>query len=210
MLKKIENCSLFQKTNWQRTELVYDFICNQLDLGLYTNSYYESAYGSKIISLGEGQGGVIESFHMTEKTPWRIWTGPLLEKTIPWSEKLKHRLLSHNLNFVNFSYARHFKSISAHIDGKTDKEGNQGHCNLNYIIDSSDADAYTWAKDKNNNKVTIKSENMITLLLNTATEHGVENSRPRSTFTVKFHEPYNIVDNFLTNNKDIFDYEMYH
>lgn len=209
MLKKIENCSLFKKTNWYRTRQIYDFICEQLNLGKFTNSYHEPAYNSKIISLGENQGGIIESFHLTENTPWRIWTGPLLEKTIPWSEKLKNKLLSHNLNFVNFSYSRHFKKISAHIDGKTNEEGKQGHCNLNYIIDSIDTDAYTWAKDKNNNVIKITSKNMTTLLLQTDIEHGVENSKARDTFQIKFHDSYSKIDNFLTTHKNIFDYGMY-
>ena len=205
MLKKLTKCSLFENTNWDRTMKMYKHICDQIQQNKYTNRYYEPSYKADIISLGENAGGVLVS-HTLDK--WIIWTGPLLETSIPWCKDLKKKFLDNNLNFVNYCFSCHYQDIPMHTDGKTEKEKVQGHCNINYVVDCVDRHAYTWSKDQNNDDAQkkVSSGKNTTMLLQTDAPHGVVNNGARYVFQIRFHDPYETINNFIETNPNIFAY----
>lgn len=208
MLHEIKKISLLKNTDWGRIQKIFNFIWKQMDLDKFKeHRRYEPVYRSDIISLGKSYGGITETTKFTNGTPWRTWTGNLLEHCIPWKKTFEEKIHKSGLVFVNFSYTRHSTIISSHIDSKTENEGNNGHCNLNFILNCEDQNAYMWASD-GLNKIEQRSIPMTAWLLQTDTYHGVKNNGLRDVFQIKFHSPYKKVAKFIDDNPDFLDYEL--
>ena len=194
---------LMKQYDWRRLQLVAGHLFSKVDQGYFDNSVlWEPAYQAKIFNIG-CHGSVTVNHSLTNNSPWYTWTGPLLETTIPFCKDIRQRLLKNQLNFVNFTYTLHFDNIKPHIDGKTDQEKNLGSCNINHIIASESTESFTFAESGaiKQRYQTIPGD---TWLVNTDVVHGVINKGQREVFQVKFHQPFEQVQDFFISNPDFF------
>jgi hypothetical protein len=189
--------------NWNRVQSIASYLFCKVDQGYFDDSMtWEPAYNAKIFSIGS-HGSVIVNYSLTNNSPWYTWTGPLLEATVPWCKDIRQRLLENQLNFVNFTYTRHFDIIKAHIDGKTDQEKNLGSCNINHVIASEGANSFTFA-ESNNQQQQYQTVPGNTWLIDTNVVHGVVNQGCREVFQIKFHQKFEQVQDFFSANPDFF------
>ena len=211
MVYEIKNIGLLSNFDWTNLQTSFQEVWDLCESGsLNDKKYFEKNYRSNIYSLGN-HDGLVESFSLTNGMPWRTWTGPSLERLIPWTASVRHRLEQSGLNFINFSYTRHLNAISAHVDGKTDKEKDhavQGHCNINFITRCDHTEAYTWVKDHSGQEDRYPSTPLRGWLLRTDLLHGVSTLGTRESFQIKFHSPFDHVKQWLEDNPRVFDLDL--
>lgn len=187
--------------NWIRIHKIFNRLVEKKNQGYFSNYVYEPAYKSKIYSIGTF-GSLITNTSLTEENvEWQVWNGKFLEWLLPPEIfLLTDKLVDAGLNFVNFSYTCHYGKIKKHIDGKQIDEGLDGHCNLNYIISSTDPEAKTVSTGSNGQTEIYLSSPGKLFLLDTATPHQVINGGIREVFQLKFHSSFNEVKQFFTDN----------
>ena len=80
----------------------------------------------------------------------------------------------------------HYGSIETHVDGKVPGEAPDGHCNINYIISSTDDSAYT---EVMNDVVKEQYQSVpgTCWLIDTNTAHRVVNNGYREVFQIKIY-----------------------
>lgn len=199
MLKRIEiDCGLLDSINWSEVRERYSQLCDLARTESITDIYSEAAYGSRIFCI---DGGAIIETTIGDPDTFYLWAGGGLEASLSQCSIMRDRLSNSKLNFVNFNFFSMTSSLLTHVDGKTDAERNIGHCNLNFVVSSSDLEAsiyfehdhgITWAKTTPN-----------TLwLIDTDIPHGVKNSGLREVFQLMFHSPYSEVLEWLENHPD--------
>lgn len=208
MIYKIPNITLLQTADWCRTRAIFDYICKLIDDGkLDRRCSFNDSYVSKQYDLG-GYGSVIENTVLTDGSPWRTWSGQLLENTLPWTKNLRSKLDQLNLNFNGFSYGRHFSSVKQHVDGKSQqdrKTSDQGHCNINFIVIGTDSQAFTYCVDQSGRKKCYASLPGQAWLLRTDVAHGIMNQSLREVFQIKFHTSFDRVKECFDNIPDLLD-----
>jgi hypothetical protein len=198
MTKNLLQCPLNLKFNcdWDRVRKIYHRI-NQLREQHRFNKTYEPTYQSEVYSLGK-QGSMITDHNLTD-SEWNIWTGKLLEQVLPPEVlNISSELLTANLKFINFGYFIHHGPIKKHVDGQKLDDTDNGHCNINYIVSSTDTNARTHLVDS----VSGEHESYPSIvgkawLLDSASMHWVENTGTREIFQIKVFSSFYKVKNFL-------------
>lgn len=182
--------------DWAKISATYDSLIKMIEQNKF-QSYGAEAYKSKVYSLGYLGGCMIVSDTLTKPHAWWIWAGDYLEKFLgPEILNLKKEIINAGFDFVNFNYTKHQGSIARHIDGKSPGEAPDGHCNLNFIVSSTDPHACTIATD---NKTTEQYQSVTGTcwLLNTAAYHQVNNTGHREVFQIKIHNAFLDVKSFF-------------
>jgi hypothetical protein len=187
--------------DWDRIHKIFNRLVEKKNQGYFSNCVYEPAYKANIYSIGTF-GSLITSTSLTgEDNEWRLWNGKFLEWTLPPEIfLLTDKLVDAGLNFVNFSYTCHYGEIKKHTDGKRINEGSGGHCNLNYIISSTDPQAKTISTGPNGETELYLSSPGKVFLLDTATPHQIISNGIREVFQLKFHSSFDEVKRFFANN----------
>lgn len=205
MIFQVQNCDLFCQHDWRRVQYIYRHLGHMIDQDMFcSNKKYEPAYRATLYSIN-GHGCVAENVTLcADQAPWRIWTGSMLEHVIPWAKSLRQRLERSSLRFVNFSYFSHSGLIASHIDGKSDLDRAEGHCNINYIIAAEDPNAYTHV-GQNEDIRQYRSTAGNAWLLDTSVPHGVMTNGRREIFQMTFHSPFADVKNFLETTPNLFN-----
>lgn len=185
--------------DWKRVNRIYQRILEKKSQGNYKPSY-EKSYDSMVYSL-KTHGAVISSTSLTNYE-WNIWTGALLEFVLPKEiQKLSKKMSESNLNFINFGYFIHQGEIKKHRDGVDDLRGAEGHCNINYVISSTDPNAKTYL---HNTTTGVYEEYPSTVgtawILDSSVDHWVKNSGTREIFQIKVFSPFKKVKQFFIDN----------
>lgn len=185
--------------DWKRVNRIYQRILEKKLQGNYKSSF-EGSYDAMVYSL-KTHGAVIASTSLTNHE-WNIWTGPLLEFVLPDNvQELANKLLESNLNFINFGYFIHYGEIKKHSDGVEDPRGAEGHCNINYVISSTDPNAKTHL---HNTKTGVCEEYPSTVgttwILDSSVDHWVSNTGAREIFQIKVFSPFDKVKQFFADN----------
>ena len=197
MLKKIDSCSLLQDFNWSPVHTHYLDLCQQAKTGqLQASTTYLGPYTYSTYELAKG---ILTYYDGLVSTGWYQWVGAGLEDHVSVCADIKNRIDSAALNFVNFNYYEISSSIKPHIDQKMPGEADKGHCNLNYVTASSDADCYAYVDTSEGRQQMLMSEKQC-YLIDTTVRHGVVNNAPRSVFQIKFHSPAELVLEWLEDN----------
>lgn len=200
MICQIENIQHLQDTDWKTIGKIFQRLWDQIETGILEHKYYyEPSYNAKIFSMGD-LGSISENRTLTDGSPWRTWTGLLLERRLSWAKSLIQSAKQNDINFVNFAYSRHLSYISSHVDGKTTVEKCNEHCNLNFVVKSDDPNAYTWSCDQTEK---YHCRPGTAWLLETNSIHGVENHGVRDIFQIKFHSNFLRVKTWLDNNTEL-------
>jgi len=178
--------------DWSRMIRIYDVLIEKHRSGFFKNTTYRFPHIPDLEAHDIGKyGTIVTSRGLTPWEDWYVWTGQLLDTVFPWTQTLKDRFSEHNIDFVDISLSRHFHSISQHIDRKTAGIAEDGHCNLNYIIES-DPDARSYFESAEGT-VCYPSPQNTAWLLDSSVSHWVENEGPRIVFQLRFHSPYQLV-----------------
>jgi hypothetical protein len=203
MLYEFKQPTLLSDNDWTNTQKIAEDVINRCTKGNFDkDSKFETSYNAMIYNMGV-YGAIILNTNHENNLPWYNWTGKLLDKTLPWSKKLKEQLKLADLNFVNFSYFVHHHEIYEHIDGKTEEEKLfEGHCNINYVISCESQETYTYVSN-GEKRETYNSNTSSAWLLNTSLPHGIKNKGKREVFQIKFHSPFEKVCKFLQENPSI-------
>jgi len=143
------------------------------------------------------EGGMTSCNNYTAQT-WHTWMGETLENLLPWSQPFKQRFNDADLNFKNFSYFEHAGDIVQHIDSHPMGLDAHQQCNVNFIVDSHDAEARSYFDDGNIWYYT--SEVGRAYLMHTGYQHWVTNSAPRAVFQMRFFETPQTVKNYFEQN----------
>lgn len=183
--------------DWNRVRKIYQKIIDNYHQGFFekttswVNEHY--AYGA---DLGE-HGRLSISTSLTNGVNWYIWTGSFLERLLPFSERLKYQFQKDNINFCNFAYMQHTTDIAKHIDGNIDPLIKQ--CNLNYIVAADDTNATSYFQDSSGIH-SYPSTPGKAWLINNSVDHWVDNQNFREVFQIRFHDSYDRVKQYLTDN----------
>jgi len=185
--------------DWDRVRNLYNQIIEKKQQN-YVKNNNESVYNADTYSLGK-YGAMISNHTLTDHE-WNIWAGPLLEHVLPASiYEISNKLKASNLEFVNFGYFMHFGNIKEHVDPQRDDVSKNGHCNINYVIGSTDPNAKTVLFDPTTSTYeSYPSTPKKTWILNSAVPHRVENRGIREIFQIKVFSPYNQVKDFFQDN----------
>lgn len=199
MLKHIEiDCGLLNSIDWSAVRNKYQQLCDLASKGSITDMYNEAAYGARIFCI---DGGAIIETKIGDPDTFYLWTGGGLEKLVVECGIMRDRLANSDLNFVNFNFYSMTSSLITHVDGKTEAERNTGHCNLNFVVSSSDIEASIYF-EHDQGITTAKTAPGTLWLLDTDKPHGVKNSGMREVFQLMFHSPYGQVLQWLEDNPD--------
>lgn len=199
MLAPIEiDCALLQCIPWDDVRNQYVELCDMVSNGSVTDMYDENAYGARIFCI---DGGCILETVLGDPDKWYLWAGKNLEQSIHACEIMRHRLVGSDLDFINFNFWSHSGSIRTHVDGHTDSEQADGHCNLNFIVSSSDHDSFVYC-ESDQNTIVGNSKTGTLWLLDNNIRHGVKNTGRREVFQLRFHNTYAQVFTWLTNHRD--------
>ena len=183
-------------TDWDRIDRIYNQLVNMKDQGKFRQSDIVE-YRAEISSLGQLGGSLITSDILTKPNLWNIWTGDFLEKLLPQSFlDIKQQLIDSGFNFVNFAYTHHYGPIAKHIDGKTKDESHYKHCNINYIISTTDLGACTLAMHETITE-SYQSIPGTTWLIDTTVSHEIKNTGYRKVFQLKIHNSFAEVKQFF-------------
>lgn len=185
--------------DWSRMIRIYDVLIEKHRSGFFKDTTYRFPHIPDLEAHDIGKyGTIVTSRRLTPYEDWYVWTGLLLDTVFPWTQQLKDHFEQHNIDFVDFSLSRHFHSIKQHVDRKTAGVAEQGHCNLNYIIES-DPDARSFF-ESTAGVCFYPSPVNTAWLLDSSVPHWVENEGPRTVFQLRFHSPYQQVLDHLCEN----------
>lgn len=183
--------------DWRRMIGIYDALIEKQRAGLFDATAYSTPHVPDLVAHDIGSYGMLfTSQQLTPNEIWYVWNGQLLETVFPWSAKLRQKFGSHGIDLVDFSLSRHFHSIKKHTDKKAPGVATQGHCNLNYIVESDpESTAYFQRPDGLH---FYRSPKNTAWLLDSTVPHWVENEGQRIVFQLRFHSPYDQVRECLT------------
>lgn len=195
--------------DWNRIRRIYNRLIEKRYQGYFVNEVYEEEYCTHVHSIN--RHGAITCNTTLTNHDWHMWIGTFLEHIITDNnvKELSKKLLDAKINFKNFGYFIHYGDINEHID-VTPKEVTEslpfkhatpGSCNLNYIISSTDQNAYTYLRDPSRG-IEERYPSIVgtTNLLDPEVFHGVKNEGTREVFQIKILSPYNQVKEFLSEN----------
>lgn len=172
---------------------------------------YEPAYASDRASIGKyGAMSVDRSKKLVSPCDFYVWSGVFLEYLLPQELKDFAELSRQaKLNFTSFSYFEHYGELYKHYDGVPDytwaeqpfENESKKICNLNFIITSTDPNAYSYAIDKQTGiKEIYRSIPGTINLIDASADHGVINSGFREVFQMRWLSPLSEVKEFLAEN----------
>ena len=198
--------------DWDRVRRIYNQLVEKKNQG-YFDTEYEPSYFSNIHSINQYGAIITDSSRLLVDHEWNSWVGSFLEYILPSNVKeLSSKMLDAKINFKNFGYFIHHGEIRGHIDAVPEHTMNSlpfenktgRYCNLNYVISSTDPDAYTYVKDtKRDIEESYKSTVGKLFLLDVSSSHSVVNKGTREVFQLKILSPYDQVKEFLIKNNMI-------
>ena len=193
----ISQIDLKVPADWDGIRKAYWSIKERKNAGHLPDVQEVIEYQAQTYSLGN-YGCMLSNTSLTsEANPWDTLFGKIVEKFLPQHIlSLRDEIKFAGLNFINFGYYQHVGSIKEHIDGKKIDEGKDGHCNVNFIVDSEDPNAMTFAYNDNRQE-SYQSIPNTTWLLNTEVVHGVNNTGRREVFQIKIYNSFGKVKKFF-------------
>lgn len=131
---------------------------------------------------------------------WRRISSPVLKKSLPWLDDFL--LTMAELKPDDGALSLMIGQGAGHVDWPHMQTA------LNYIIDNTDENAYTWVED-GDTRETYPSTVNTAWLLNTQKLHGIENKGIRWSLSIHFNQDYSVVSkwfdehpNLIFGNKD--------
>ena len=137
--------------------------------------------------------GVISDHSLSPS--WYRFSGPLINKTMPWLGKML--LMFKELNPDDGCISYMLGHGGDHIDIP------EARTALNYIFYNSDSSAYTWSIDDRENKNSYPSDINTAWLLDTQQLHGVANTGERWTLSIHFNCEYEKVSAWFNKHNNL-------
>ena len=131
--------------------------------------------------------GVISDHSLSPS--WHRFSGPVINKTMPWLEKMLYMFKELNPDDGCISYM--LGTGGEHVDIPEAKTS------LNYIFYNSDSSAYTWSIDDGENKKSYPSDINTAWLLDTQKLHGITNTGERWALSIHFNCEYEKVSSWF-------------
>ena len=137
--------------------------------------------------------GVISDHSLSPS--WHRFSGPMINKTLPWLEKMLDIFKELNPDDGCISYM--IGSGGEHIDIPEAKTA------LNYIFYNTDPCAYTWIVEDTENKKSYPSDINTAWLLNTQKPHGVDNKGERWALSIHFNCGYEKANTWFSEHNNL-------